>query len=180
MCAIEPEDPYLVADFLAMETPEGYRAELVAGEIVVSPPQDGGHDTVISRVLRQVFRSGGDFDAGLRKGLIVPGGYYIPDATFTERNAMNGQPPWWVPSGVVLVLEVTSRLPLRERAIKRLGYAAAGIPLYLLVDRSVDEVVLHSIPAHGDYATTGTVPVGASLPLPEPFGFELDTAELFA
>ncbi len=68
MSVIEPEDPHLTADFLALEPPEGYRTELVAGEIVVSPPQDGSHEAVIGRVLRQVLRADREFDYGGTRG----------------------------------------------------------------------------------------------------------------
>ncbi|MFF2628911.1 Uma2 family endonuclease [Kitasatospora griseola] len=179
MCAIEPEDPHLLEDFLALEAPEGYRIELVGGEIVLSPPHDGGHAIAISRVVEQVFRAGCEFDLGCHKGLVVPGGHFIPDAVFTEYGAMDGQPPWWKPSGVVMVLEVASRLPARERKIKRSSYAAAGIARYLVLDLREREVVLHERPGRGDYGMTTTVRSGDLL-LPEPFGFALDTAELFA
>ncbi|MEV7217247.1 Uma2 family endonuclease [Kitasatospora cineracea] len=102
MSTTEFEDPHLLADFLALETPEGYRAELVAGEIVLSPPQDGGHEAVIGRVLRQVFRADREFDYGGNKGLVVPGGRYVPDGTFTERGAMQGQLPLPAPFGFAL------------------------------------------------------------------------------
>ncbi|MFJ5883619.1 hypothetical protein [Kitasatospora cineracea] len=92
MSTTEFEDPHLLADFLALETPEGYRAELVAGEIVLSPPQDGGHEAVIGRVLRQVFRADREFDYG---------------------------------------------------GNKRPGYARAGIPLYLVIDRRERAAVLY-------------------------------------
>ncbi|MGX4732515.1 Uma2 family endonuclease [Kitasatospora griseola] len=134
MYAIEPEDPHLLEDFLALEAPEGYRIELVGGEIVLSPPHDGGHAIAISRVVEQVFRAGCEFDLGCHKGLVVPGGHFIPDAVFTDYGAMDGQPPWWKPSGVVMVLEVATRLPARERRIKRSSYAAAGIARYLVLD----------------------------------------------
>ncbi len=41
----DPDAPaeFLLADFLTFDTPEGYRAELVDGEIVVTPPLDGDH-----------------------------------------------------------------------------------------------------------------------------------------
>nr|WP_202524115.1 Uma2 family endonuclease [Kitasatospora sp. SID7827] len=170
----------MTADFLALEAPEGYRAELVAGEIVLSPPQDGDHEAMIGRVLQQVLRAEPEFDYGPHKGLVVPGGRYIPDGTFTEYGAMRGQPGWWEPSGVVLVMEVTSRLPVREHELKRPGYALAGIPLYLVLDRGERTAVLYGRPVRGDYTLTTTARAGAPLPLPAPFGFELDTADLFA
>jgi hypothetical protein len=30
--------------FLALNTPEGFRAELIEGEVAVTPPPDGDHD----------------------------------------------------------------------------------------------------------------------------------------
>jgi Uma2 family endonuclease len=41
---------FLLADFLTLETPEGYRAELTDGEIVVTPPPDGNHGRTIWRI----------------------------------------------------------------------------------------------------------------------------------
>lgn len=170
----------LLEAFLALETPEGFKAELIEGEIVVTPPLDGGHETAIGRIVWQVARRCPeelDFAGG--KGLIVPGGRFIPDGTFTDRDAMVGRESWSEPDGVLLVLEVTSRRPQKDREQKRLGYAAAGIPLYLLVDRQRELVVLHSEPKHGDYAATVTAVPGDLLSLPKPLGFDLDTTRLF-
>ncbi|WP_333493457.1 Uma2 family endonuclease [Kitasatospora cathayae] len=77
-----------------------------------------------------------------------------------------------------MVLEVTSTRADNDRLNKRRGYAASGIPLYLLVDRQKHRVTLHSDPRKGDYSTTTDVSVGESLWLPEPFGFELSTGRL--
>ena len=165
--------------FLTLQTPEGFKAELIEGEIVVTPPPDGDHETVIGRIVRQVYRRGPeglDFAGG--KGLIVPTGHVIPDGTFTARDAMLGREPWSKPEGVLMVLEVTSSRPQKDREQKRRGYAAAEIPLYLLVDRQRDQLVLHSAPLGGDYTVVDATDLGAPLTLPEPFGFDLDTSEL--
>lgn len=175
-----PEDVLLEA-FLALNTPEGFKAELIEGEIIVTPPPNGEHETVIGRIVKQVFRgSTGDFDFAPGKGLIVPGGRYIPDGTFSGRGAMMVRDPWSKPDGVLMVVEVTSSNPAKDRWDKRKGYAAAEVPLYLLVDRKAGKVVLHSHPDGGEYTATTSVRVGDPLSLPEPFGFALDTADLFA
>ncbi|MFF7993218.1 Uma2 family endonuclease [Kitasatospora xanthocidica] len=169
----------LLEAFLAMEVPDGFKAELIEGEIVVTPPPDGEHETVIGRVVRQVYAEGPkglDFAGG--KGLIVPTGRFIPDATFTTPGAMIKRGSWSKPEGVLMVMEVTSSRSGTDRKDKRKGYAAAEIPLYLLIDRDNDQAVLHSDPRRGDYAATVTVPIGDPLDLPEPFGFTLDTAAL--
>ncbi|WP_405019297.1 Uma2 family endonuclease [Kitasatospora sp. NBC_00070] len=169
----------LLEAFLALETPEGFKAELIDGEIIVTPPPDTNHEIAIGRFVRQVFRNcAADLDFAPGIGLVVPGGRFIPDGTFIERGAMADRESWSEPMGVLMVLEVTSSRPEKDREAKRKGYAAARIPLYLLVDRQRNELVLYGDPGAGDYASALRVVLGAVLPLPEPFGFALDTADL--
>lgn len=177
--AITSGDDELLEAFLALETPEGFKAELIEGKIVVTPPPDGDHEGAMARILQQVLRScGADLHFSGNKGLIVPGGRYIPDGTFALEGAFDGREPWMVPDGVLMVVEVTSTRPGKDRLEKRKGYAAAGIPLCLLVDRQENKVILHSDPAGDDYHSTTWVPVGEPLDLPAPFGFALQTDRL--
>lgn len=175
----------LLADFLTFNPPEGYRAELIDGEIVVTPPPDGNHQLDIWLILDQIRRSSSTRmqDSG-NSGLLVPSqeipgaGRVIPDAVVapTDLDVFRDAPSWMSPDGIELVLEVTSSRPELDRGDKRRAYAQAGIPLYLLVDREYSRVTLFSHPAHGDYSRTSTVPFGDKLDLPEPFAFALDTA----
>ncbi|MGW4898216.1 Uma2 family endonuclease [Kitasatospora sp. NPDC004240] len=173
-----PDDDLLEA-FLALDTPEGYKAELIEGEIFVAPPPNGEHETMIGRIVWQIAGQCPEgIDFAPNKGLIVPDGRYLPDGTFAEEGALLHCDPWAKPDGVLMVLEVTSGRSAKDRVAKRKGYAAAGIPLFLLVDRQWNRIILHLDPDNGDYTATDEVALGEPLTLPEPFGFELATGQL--
>ncbi|MFJ1970968.1 Uma2 family endonuclease [Streptomyces sp. NPDC087903] len=176
----------LLEGFLALDTPEGFRAELIEGEIVVTPPPDGEHEKYISRIVRQVIRASlTDMDFSGNKGLKLKGGavgprnHVIPDATFAplELDLFGSADPWMPCDGVAMVLEVTSTKPRADREAKRRSYARDGIPLYLLVDRETSQITLFSDPEEADYRQHATLPFGKALPLPEPFAFDLDTSD---
>ncbi|MFD5470374.1 Uma2 family endonuclease [Streptomyces sp. NPDC127105] len=186
--AHEPITPAegLLEIFLSLDTPEGFRAELIEGEIVVTPPQDGDHEDCISLIMKQVIRrSRTDMDFSgnkglkLRRGGACPKDHAIPDGTFapTKLSLYRGADSWMPCDGVAMVLEVTSTKPQADREAKRRCYARGGIPLYLLVDREASSVTLFSEPENDDYRELCTRPFGKPLTVPEPFAFELDTAD---
>ncbi|MCX5557225.1 Uma2 family endonuclease [Streptomyces sp. NBC_00038] len=175
----------LLEGFLALGTPEGFRAELIEGQIVVTQPPDGDHEDYISLIMKQVIRrSGTDMDFSGNKGLkLKSGGAYpknhaIPDGTFTctELRLFRGADSWMPCDGVAMVMEVTPTKPGTGEA-KRRCYARGGIPLYLLVDREASSVTLFSDPERDDYRQHCTLPFGKPLALPEPFAFDLDTTD---
>ncbi|MFE5301464.1 Uma2 family endonuclease [Streptomyces sp. NPDC056632] len=177
------QEDILLEGFLALDTPEGFRAELIEGEIVVTPPPDGDHEHYISRIVRQVIRRAAtEMDVSGNKGLTLKGvpaapkDHVIPDATFAPawRSLFLGAAPWMPCDGVALVLEVTSTRPGADREVKRRCYARGGIPLYLLVDREDSAVTLFTDPENGDYREQHRVPFGKTLCLPDPFGFDLE------
>jgi hypothetical protein len=189
-----PHEPLTQADvllegFLAPDTPEGFRAELIEGEIVVTPP-DGDHEDCLGLIPDQVIRRARtDMDFSGNKGLKLrsdgssPENHAIPDGTFapTELRLYRGADPWMLCEGVVLVVEVTSAKPRADRTDhtdKRHGYARGPIPLHLLVDREQSSLTLFSDPEGDDYRRHCTVPFGGRLTLPEPFSFDLETEEL--
>ncbi|MGC2998162.1 Uma2 family endonuclease [Streptomyces sp. G35A] len=176
----------LLEGFLALETPEGFRAELIEGEIIVTPPPDGDHEDYINLVAKQVIRrSRTDMDVSGNKGLNLKSGgacpkdHAIPDGTFapTALRLYRGADPWMPCDGVAMVLEVTSTKPQADREAKRRCYARGGIPLYLLVDREASSVTLFSDPERDEYRERCTRPFGKPIALPEPFAFDLDTGD---
>jgi Uma2 family endonuclease len=183
--AMPTDEEILLESFLALETPEGFTAELIEGEIVVSPAPDGEHEDYISTVIRQVLtRSAVSMDASGNKGLLMPSksapkNHVIPDLTLAPRELrlFRSASSWMPPGGVAMVVEVTSQRPSVDRTTKRHCYARAGIPLYLVVDRDEAKAVLHSEPSQDDYARVESVAFGESLSLPEPFGFALETSD---
>ena len=180
------QEEVLLEGFLALDTPEGFRAELIEGEIVVTPPPDGEHEKYISRIVRQVIKRSvtemdfsGNKGLRLRSGEACPKNHVVPDVTLAplERDLFGGADSWMPCDGVAMVLEVTSTKPKADREAKRRCYARGGIPLYLLVDRDAASVTLFSDPEKDDYRELCTRPFGKPLTLPAPFSFDLETAD---
>ncbi|GLZ81742.1 hypothetical protein Afil01_65490 [Actinorhabdospora filicis] len=160
-------------------TPPGYQAELITERIVVNPPPSAAHESnydEIDEQIRQhhprVYRLSGN------TGLITPLGRFIPDLTVSPKGTLRGPETWSPPTEVELVAEITSPSGRNEDlGIKRRGYAQAGIPIYLLIDRKERTVILYDLPKDHDYTQKRTVKFGDPLPLPEPFAFTLETAD---
>ncbi|WP_327428291.1 Uma2 family endonuclease [Streptomyces sp. NBC_01236] len=176
----------LLEGFLALDTPEGFRAELIEGEIVVTPPPDGDHEDYIELIVSQVYRRSqtdmqfsGNKGLKLKSGGACPKNHAIPDGTFAPRELrlFRGADSWMSCEGVAMVVEVTSTKPEADREAKRRCYARGGIPLYLLIDRDASSLTLFSDPEKDDYRQLCTLPFGKSLALPEPFAFDLDTTD---
>ncbi|MFD0686159.1 Uma2 family endonuclease [Actinomadura fibrosa] len=166
--------------FAALDVMAGFRAELVDEEIIVSPPPDGQHETVVVAVddwVRDVH--------GLRLHrnltLISPEGEYVPDGIAASKGAFAGREWHSEPDGVVMVLEVTSGSPRdrkgaeRDRGPKRRGYAAADIPLYLLIDRLDGKATIFSEPRGDEYTYSVSVVLGEDLAIPAPLEGVLPT-----
>jgi Uma2 family endonuclease len=163
-----------------------HRAEIIDGELVVSPIPVIWHE----RVCRWLERS---FDGACeasdwfpdRAGeillpptgdLICPDFMILSDAgTLPELESLRPL------DRVLLAAEVVSPSSIRrDREVKPRACALAGIPLYLLVDRFTKPVTisLHSEPGASRYARVKTVTAGDKLRLPAPFDLTLDTSSL--
>ncbi|NUS27550.1 MAG: Uma2 family endonuclease [Streptomyces sp.] len=174
--ALDPITQKLLLDwFVDLGTPEGLRAELIEGELVVTPLPDGHQEHCVSRIVGQLYRrSSEEVHFSANKGLRLRGAdgcpedHVIPDGTFVAgvSRPFRGAEPWMACEEVAMVLEVTARTPQMDREIKRRCYARAGIPLYLL-----------SSPGGDDYRKLDAASFGDSIALPAPFSFDLETMD---
>jgi Uma2 family endonuclease len=165
--------------------PEGTWAEIVDGEIEVSPFPSDTHQLIVRYLLRLLAANIPEsWDIEPAGGLIIEPDMqeYRPDIYIAPAEAWRvSETPGADPGQVELVVEVVSpgkRDRERDRVAKYRAYAHVGIPFYLLVDRYEGGgfVTLYSNPSDGQYLDAHKVPFGEKLRLPAPFEVEIDTA----
>lgn len=172
---------------IASTAPETVRLEFINGRIEEKCVPDGDHDEIIRWLQMRCMQHRPDpwlyaGERGLkveayRKGRARPDGVLAPAGHFT------GHGEWSDPDGVLMTVEVTSHdgdTDRRDRIDKPAAYAAAGIPVYLLVDRDACAVIVHTNPdpKNGCYRDIHRAPFGEQVVLPEPVGITLDTGVL--
>ncbi|SDA34915.1 Uma2 family endonuclease [Sphingomonas sp. NFR15] len=70
------------------------------------------------------------------------------------------------PSDVMLVIEIAETTVSRDKDIKRIKYASAGIETYWVVDSVRSAIHVFTEPLDGDYAAINTVRFGQPLAVP--------------
>ncbi|MFI7103395.1 Uma2 family endonuclease [Streptomyces sp. NPDC050161] len=182
--ARRPQMPVEDFEELAHAAPETVTLEFLNGRLEVKPPRDGTHGAIVMTLLEQCLHQRPDLALYPTQGLRT-GSYRKdrarPDGSLAPEDHFVGQGEWASPEGVLMTVEVTSHdadTDRRDRREKRDGYAAAGIPAYLLIDRDAGTLTVYSEPLNGTYRTRATHPYGAAVPLPDPLGITLKTEEL--
>jgi Uma2 family endonuclease len=183
------EDRPLIAEAnRIMDRLPGYRVEIIGGQIIVSPPPDGPHAEVVTDLMLPFVASGlhGTESKVLQGvGPWLPTGtedYAIPDllvvdADYRDHYVENN---CYDPVCFRLVLEVTSsnyRTDLRDK-VK--AYAAAKIPVYVIIDRKHQRLHVLTNPTGDDYESHRPHSPGEVVTLPKSIGAEvtLDVAEI--
>lgn len=173
----------LVRFWEEMEWPEGSKVEIIEGIVTVSPTPANQHNLIADVVQRRLYSAIPD-DWGIFQTLsiAVPSrlGMFIPDLVVVPTREIDG-PGNYIPAAAAeLVVEVTSKSNARhDRVSKPAAYAAAGIPLYLLIDRWAQggpTVTLYGEPQGDVYRILQAGKFGDQIVLPEPFDLKLDTS----
>ncbi|MFJ8855565.1 Uma2 family endonuclease [Streptomyces sp. NPDC102437] len=180
---------YLLQTWRELDVPEGWRAEIDEGQIVLVPPPHAHHNGIAEMVQHRLYRALPE-KLGIYQTLgvhVVPlDRLYVPDLVIMERELImaadsEASDPMDA-ADALLIVEITSKGNARDdRTKKYRAYARAGVPMYLLIDRFDTRgamVTLFTQPNEdGTYKHSDPVPFGKPLTLPEPFGTTLLTDE---
>jgi Uma2 family endonuclease len=122
-----------------MKLPEGVRAELIEGELFMTPSPRYGHQDVATELVARLRALAGA--RGLGKVLSAPFDVHLPSGDIVQpdvvfvRTENLGIIRDWVRGVPDLLIEVLSpEAPERDRIIKRDLYARNGVPEYWIVD----------------------------------------------
>jgi Uma2 family endonuclease len=186
--------------------PEGFRAEIIEGDIVASPAARFDHHKIATRI-NNVFavalatNPSFPWEAVVGTGVGEPSCRgWIPDVAVMDRSRSDEATAASMsvigPSDMVMAIEVTSpsnadhdREPGPQHRRKNgnrimskwTDYASAGVEFYLLVDRDPrvarPTLYFNPNPQTSRYRSTIAWDFGEPIVLPEPFGVTIDTAE---
>ncbi|MEI5527205.1 Uma2 family endonuclease [Streptomyces brasiliscabiei] len=169
---------------LAAAAPETVRLEYINGNVEVKAVPDGNHREIYGWLAEQCMQHRPDLRFYPESGVKAEAyrkGRARTDAALARRGHFTGHGEWSASDGILMVVEIASHdrdTDRRDRVEKPIGYAAADFPVYLLVDRDKESVVVYSEPKDGHYQQITAYPWGTPVPLPHPLGFTLDTEEL--
>ncbi|MFC8226713.1 Uma2 family endonuclease [Streptomyces sp. NPDC057287] len=180
---------YLLRTWQELDVPEGWRAEIDEGQIVLVPPPHAHHNGIAEVVQRVLYRGLRD-ELGIYQTLgvhVVPlDKLYVPDLVVMPTELIaSADPESSDPldaAEALLIVEITSKGNAREdRTKKYRAYARAGVPMYLLLDRFDTRGAMATLFTEpnedGTYKHSEVVPFGKPLPLPDPFDVTLLTAD---
>ncbi|MFF5127739.1 Uma2 family endonuclease [Streptomyces syringium] len=176
----------LVEEFeeIALKAPETVWLEFINGKLEVKPAQDGTHGTILMWLLKQCLTQRPDLRLYPHRGLQVGdsrNGRARPDGSLVPHRHFLGHGEWSPPDGVLMTVEITphgSCIDRRDPREQCDSYAAAAIPVYLLVDRDDRSTTVHTAPEGGRYRSRTTLPFGSVIDIPEPAGITLETERL--
>lgn len=171
-----------VEDFLRL--PEDTRAELIDGEILMSPSPTPRHQSILWNlstlmgVFLQSHRQGRAFCAPL--DIHLPSGDVVqPDLIFVAaRNLAIVKEERIVGAPDLLVETLSPSNPERDLIVKRRLYAANGVQEYWIVDDESKTVEVNVL-AGSQYAPAGCFRPGETLVSPTLPGFQCQVQALF-
>jgi Uma2 family endonuclease len=183
--AIEAPEPGAFEDMLRiveeMDTPVGYKAELIRGKIVVSPWSKLRYKKVMKSLRLQLephAPEGHDVDvAPFLFTFPGSGRGFGPDLHVADETAFDADGRHADGAALSLVAELTSDSTKDVDWLDKLDTYGRVVPVYLLLDMNVQEISAFWDPSPKGYRSRTNVPFGRPLRVPAPFDFDLDTSQ---
>ncbi|KOU55847.1 hypothetical protein ADK57_43155 [Streptomyces sp. MMG1533] len=163
-----------------LHVPDGYKAEIIRGNIVVSPWSKGYYTRVMNLVCKQLdpHLPDGHLISQAPLLFVFPGveNAYGPDihaaheqTLETASNRLDGE-------ALSFVAELTSPSTRDDDLTDKVEtYGKVGVPVYLILDMQEEQATVLWTPSAKGYEARLTKPFGEKLDIPAPFDCTLDT-----
>ncbi|GAB2791250.1 Uma2 family endonuclease [Streptomyces daliensis] len=170
----------LCRTLLNLDVPEGRRAEIIAGHIVMSPWSQPFYLPLMRSLRRQL-------EPHAPEGHIADSAPFLftfpseeraygPDVYVVAERALQRRGRYVDGEALSLVAELTSPSTRdTDWDDKAPVYGRSGVPVYLLLDMQEGAVTVFWNPSSRGYAARLTVPFGEKVTVPAPFDCVLDT-----
>lgn len=175
----------LCRTLLTMEVPAGYRAEIIGGNIVMSPWSQKFYMPIMRSIRSQLqpHAPAGHMAESSPFPFTFPGmeRAYGPDVYVVAESAFQGRGRFVDGEALSLAAELTSTSTRdADWHDKTPVYGKSGVPVYLLLDMEEETATVFWQPSSQGYVSRLTVPFGEPLHVPEPFDCDLDTSSFGA
>jgi Uma2 family endonuclease len=161
---------------------DGFKYELFDGSLVVTPPPHADH-SVVAWKLRRLLEAQAPVDIAVLQDSGVAArrrnSAYAPDLVIVPTARLDAALPDYLgPADTLAVIEVLSPGGRgRDLILKRHDYAAAGIPLYWIVDPQARTLTVLTLAEAETYTESAVVLAGQRWSTDLPFPLVLDPAE---
>lgn len=164
-----------------LNVPDGFKAEIVRGNIVMSPWSRGYDTRVMNQVCRQLqpHLPENHFLSQSPLLFVFPGNEraYGPDIHAAHEDVLETTSTHLDGEALFFVAELTSPSTRSVDLTDKVeDYGRAGVPVYLVLDMQKEVATVFWGPSAKGYEGRLTKPFGEQLRLPEPFDCVLDTA----
>jgi Uma2 family endonuclease len=163
-----------------LHVPDGYKAEIIRGSIVLSPFSKAYYTRVMRLVCQQLetYLPEGHTIERAPNLFVFPEGEraYGPDVYAADDRVFDSDSSHLDGGALSFVAELTSS-STRDNDLtdKVLAYGKAGVPVYLLLDMQEKQATVFWTPSAKGYESHCTQPFGEELHIPKPFDCTLDT-----
>ncbi|MEV6616722.1 Uma2 family endonuclease [Streptomyces sp. NPDC051051] len=151
-----------------MPVPEGFRVEIVGGNVFMTPQRDT-HWGIIRRIVRAVEdRFGVEVKVFSDVRIDFPGheNGFCPDVAKLRDSAEKDDEGRWHHEDVEFVAEVISQgTAINDYGPKKTAYAVAEVPVYLIVDPYQGRCYVYTDPKEGHYVMCTRVDFGGAVDL---------------